>query len=65
MSRFKTRSTCKALVAIPLVLALLARVPFADGLLLHDHSDHGVHAHTVALDDMRDGDLCVVESLPR
>lgn len=58
MSRFKTGSTCKALVAVPLVLAMLARVPFADGLLLHDHSDHGVHTHTVALDDLRDGDLC-------
>jgi len=45
-------------VATTLILALLARVPIADGLLLHDHSDHGVHAHTVTLDDMREGDLC-------
>lgn len=57
MSRFSMRSTCKTAVAAPLILALLARVPFADGLLLHDHSDHGVHSHTVTLDDLREGDL--------
>ncbi len=57
MSRFNIGSTCNALVAAPLILALLARVPFADGLLLHDHSDHGVHSHTVTLDDLREGDL--------
>lgn len=45
-------------MAASLILALLARVPFADGLLLHDHSDHGIHSHTVTLDDMREGDLC-------
>ena len=44
-------------MAASLVLALLARVPFADGLLLHDHSEHGVHAHTVTFDDLRDFDL--------
>ncbi|MEE9293685.1 MAG: hypothetical protein V3W34_01805 [Phycisphaerae bacterium] len=44
-------------MAAPLILALLARVPFADGLLLHDHSDHGVHSHTVTLDDLHEGDL--------
>ncbi|MCH8967450.1 MAG: hypothetical protein IID43_07200 [Planctomycetes bacterium] len=43
-----------------MILALLARVPFADGLLLHDHSDHGVHSHTVTLDDLREGDLRAV-----
>ena len=57
MSRFNIRSTCKTAVAAPLILALLARVPFADGLLLHDHSDHGIHSHTVTLDDLREGDL--------
>ena len=57
MSRLSIRSTCKTAVAAPLILALLARVPFADGLLLHDHSGHGVHSHTVTLDDLREGDL--------
>ena len=57
MSRLSIRSTCKTAVAATLVLALLARVPFADGLLLHDHSDHGVHSHAVALNDLREGDL--------
>ena len=57
MSRLDIRSTCNALVAAPLILSLLARVTFADGLLLHDHSDHGIHAHTVTLDDVREGDL--------
>ena len=58
MNRLSIRSTCRAAVAAPLILALLARVPFADGLLLHDHNDHGVHTHPVTLDDLRDGDLC-------
>ncbi len=57
MSKLNIRSTCKTAVAVPLILALLARVPFADGLLLHDHSDHGVHSHAVALDDLCEGDL--------
>ncbi len=57
MSKLNIRSTCKTAVAAPLILALLARVPFADGLLLHDHRDHGVHSHTVTLDDLREGDL--------
>jgi hypothetical protein len=46
------------MVAASLILALQARVPFVGGLLLHDHSDDGVHSHTVTLDDMRAGDLC-------
>ena len=58
MNRLSIRSTCRAAVAAALILALLARVPFADGLLLHDHSDHGVHSHTVTLDDLHEGDLC-------
>ena len=58
MNRLSIRSTRRAVVAAPLVLALLARVPFADALLLHDHGDNGIHSHTVTLDDMRDGDLC-------
>ena len=58
MSRFNIRSTCNAFVAVAMILALPARMPFADGLLLHDHSDHGVHAHSVTLDDLREGDLC-------
>lgn len=58
MSRLNIRSTCNAFVAAALILALLARMPLADGLLLHDHSDHGVHSHTVTLDDLREGDLC-------
>ena len=45
-------------MAAPLILTLLAGVPFADGLLLHDHSDHGVHSHRVMLDDLRHGGLC-------
>ena len=57
MSRLSIRSTCKTAVAASLVLALLARVPFADGLLLHDHSDHGIHSHTVTLDDLHDHNL--------
>ena len=52
MSRLSIRSTCKTAVAAPLILTLLAGVPFADGLLLHDHSDHGVHSHRVMLDDL-------------
>ncbi len=40
-----------------MIFALLARVLFADGLLSHDHSDHGVHSHTVTLDDLREGNL--------
>ncbi len=42
-------------MAAALVLVLLARVPSADGLLLHDHGDHGLHAHAVALDDLSGG----------
>ena len=57
MSRFNIRSTCNTTVAASLILALLARVPFADGLLLHDHGDHGVHSHTVTIDDLREGAL--------
>ncbi len=41
-----------------MILAVLARLPFADGLLLHDHSDHGIHSHTVTLDDLYGGDPC-------
>lgn len=58
MSRLSIRSTCKTAVAAPLILTLLAGVPFADGLLLHAHSDHGVHSHRVMLDDLRQGGLC-------
>lgn len=58
MNRLSIRLTRRVAVAASLILALLARMPFADGLLLHDHSDHGVHAHTVTLDDLREGDLC-------
>ena len=57
MSRLSFRSTCNTSVAASLVLTLLARAPFADGLLLHDHSDHGAHSHIVTLDDLREGDL--------
>jgi hypothetical protein len=57
MSKFNIRSTYKTAVAAPLILALLARVAFANGLLSHDHSDHGVHSHAVTLDDLREGDL--------
>ena len=59
MSRLNIRSTCNALVAAPLILSLLVRVMFADGLLLHDHSDHGIHTHAVGIDDVREGDLHV------
>ncbi len=59
MNRLSIRTTGSIAVAAPLILALLARVPFADGLLLHDHSDHGVHSHTVTLDDLHEGDLRV------
>ncbi len=54
MSRLRIRSMCNTLVAASLILALLARLPLPDGLLLHDHSDHGVHSHTVTLDDLRE-----------
>ena len=57
MSTLNIRATCKTAVASSLVLALLVRVALADGLLLHDHSDHGVHAHAVTLDDLCEGDL--------
>ena len=57
MSTLNIRATCKTAVASSLVLALLVRVALADGLLLHDHSDHGVHAHAVTLDDFCEGDL--------
>ncbi len=57
MSRLSIRSTCKTAVAAPLILALLVRVPFADVLVLHDHGDHGVHSHTVTIDDLREGAL--------
>ena len=57
MSRLSIRSTCKTAVAASLTLTLLAKVPFANWLLLHDHSDHGVHSHSVTLDDLREGDL--------
>ena len=56
MSRLSIRSTCNAPVAAAVILAVLARVPFADGLLLHDHNDRGVHSHTVMLDDLRNND---------
>jgi len=56
MSRLSGRPTCRTAVVASLILAVLVRVPSADGLLLHDHSDHGVHAHTVTLDDLRDFD---------
>lgn len=56
MGKFNIRSTGNALVAPALILAVLARLPIADGLLLHNHSDHGVHSHTVTLDDLRDGE---------
>ena len=57
MSRFNIRSTFKIAVSAPLILALLARVAFANGLVSHDHSDHGVHSHAVTLDDLREGDV--------
>lgn len=44
-------------LAIPLILAVVARVPFVDGLLLHDHGDHDIHSHVVMLDELREGDL--------
>lgn len=56
MNRFNLRSTCQIAVAVPLILALLASMPFSHGLLLHDHSDHGVHTHTVTIDDLNEGD---------
>ena len=57
MCRLCFRSTCNAWVAAPLILALLASVPFADGVLLHDHGDQGIHTHTVTRDDLCEGDL--------
>lgn len=58
MRRLNIKSSCNTAVASSLIFALLARVAFADGLLLHDHSDHGIHSHTVTLDDLHEGDLC-------
>ncbi len=58
MNRLSIKSTRGAAVAASLILALLARMPIADGFLLHDHNDDGIHSHTVTLDDMREGDLC-------
>ena len=57
MSRRSIISTCKAAVAVSLIFAQLARMPIADGLLLHDHSDRGIHSHAVTLDDLREGEL--------
>ena len=57
MKRLSIRSSRNIVVASSLILVLLARLSFADGLLLHDHSDHGVHSHTVTLDDLREGEL--------
>ena len=56
MNRLSIRSNCRTAAAL-LVLALLARAPFAHGLLLHDHGDDGVHSHAVTADDMREVDL--------
>ena len=58
MNRLSIRSTRRPAAAALLILAMLARVSFANGLLLHDHGDDGVHAHKVTLDDLREGDLC-------
>ena len=55
MSRLSIRSTCKTGVTAPLILALLAGVPFANGFLLHDHSDHGIHSHAVMLAGLGEG----------
>ena len=55
MNRLCVRSTSRTALAIPLVLAVFARGPVADGLLLHDHSDRGIHSHTVTLDDLGEG----------
>lgn len=57
MNRLSIKSTSKAVVAASLILALLARLPFAEGFLLHDHSDRGVHSHAATPDDLRDGRL--------
>jgi hypothetical protein len=59
MSRRRFRSIYRIALVIPLLLAALVRVPFADGLLLHDHGDQSIHSHTVMLDDLREGDLRV------
>lgn len=57
MNRSSIKSNCRTAAAAFLVLALLARVPFAQGLLLHDHGDDGFHSHAVTLDDLHEGDL--------
>ena len=57
MSKLSIRSTCRIAVTVSLALSLLARASFADGLLLHDHGDDGIHSHTVTLDDLREGGL--------
>ncbi len=53
MIGFSVRSIGRAVVASLLILAVLARAPFANGVLLHEHGVHGVHAHAVAVDDIR------------
>ena len=58
MGRANIRSTCNALAAGLLILSLPMRAPFADGLLLHDHGDDGIHVHKVTPDDIRDDGLC-------
>lgn len=57
MSRLRFGSTCRMALAIPLIVAAVVRVPLADGLLLHDHGEQGLHSHTVTLDDLCEGDL--------
>ncbi len=43
---------------VPLIVSVLTRLPFAEGMLLHEHGDYGLHSHAVSLDDLREGDLC-------
>lgn len=45
-------------MAASLIVGLLAtRALFAGGVLLHDHSDHGLHSHAVTFDELGEADL--------
>ncbi len=57
MGRLGIISTCKTAAAASLIFALLARLPIAGGLLLHAHSDRGIHSHAVTPNDLREGEL--------
>lgn len=57
MGRLQYISTCRRPVTGGLILTVLVMTPFADGVLLHEHNDQGIHSHAVTHDDLHVGDL--------